>query len=75
MVKSCVNCEYASWHKTESGLDHPAGYGRCDYKYILPALPHSMKWFGRNPPYHSSGVINKKIDVKITCAYYISIKR
>lgn len=68
-MKTCNGCRYARWDRTKAGRLHPNGYGRCQYKWEMPALPASMYWIGR-PPSPLGSLIERREQLKDHCPYW-----
>ncbi len=69
-MKSCLNCKYAHWQRTNAGKLHPSGDGGCAYPWKMPALPASMYWIGRSAPEPNGGHISRKDELKDHCVYF-----
>ena len=69
-MKSCLDCKYADWKRTESGRLHPSGDGKCKYEWKSPQLPQSMYWIARHAPSPCGGNIERKKELEDHCAYF-----
>lgn len=73
-MKSCLNCQYADWRRTDKGRLHSSGEGRCTYQYKVPELPQAMYWSGPGAPKPYGGFIDRRKELKDHCAYFQRIE-
>lgn len=68
-MKSCLNCKYAEWKRTQAGKLHPSGDGRCKYPWEMPPLPASMYWSGATPSPNGRHISRRRKFIK-HCVYF-----
>ena len=68
-MKSCVDCRYADWKRTQAGKLHPSGDGNCSYPMKNPKLPASMYWITMGTII-GGGFINRRETLKEDCVYF-----